>query len=85
MDNERFTKDAKYKAFMLVFKFYQAQEAKLKKDTKEIVEAFNRDIQKQEKEQQKLEMMKEHPEWFESTSPKEYGMKLINTRKRQKR
>jgi len=77
MDNKRFSKDTKYKDFMLAWMFWQAQEAKLKKDAKEMVEAFNRDIKKQEETQKKLEMMREHPEWFETTSPKEYGMKLM--------
>lgn len=84
MDKERFTKDAKYRAFMLAFMFWQAQEAKLEKDTKEMVEAFNRDIQKQEEEQKKLEMMREHPEWFKTTSPKEYGMKLMKRKNKRK-
>lgn len=82
MDKERFTKDAKYRAFMLVFRFWQAQEAKLEADAKEMVEAFNKDIQKQEEQQRKLEMMREHPEWFETTSPKEYGMKLMKRKYR---
>ena len=82
MDKERFTKDAKYRAFMLVLRYWQAQEAKLEADAKEMVEAFNRDIQKQEEEQRKLEMMREHPEWFETTSPKEYGMKLMKHKHR---
>ena len=84
MDKERFTKDAKYKAFMLALMFWRAQEAKLEKDTKEMVEAFNKDIQKQKEEQQKLEMMREHPEWFEVTSPKEYGMKLMKRKNKRK-
>ena len=57
MDKERFTKDAKYKVFMLALHYWQAQEAK-------------------------LEMMREHPEWFETTSPNEYGMKLMKRKHR---
>jgi len=82
MDKERFTKDAKYRAFMLALRYWQAQEAKLEADAKEMVKAFNRDIQKQEEEQRKLEIMREHPEWFETTSPKEYGMKLMKRKHR---
>ena len=82
MDKERFTKDAKYRAFMLAWHAWEAQKAKLQKDTKEMVEAFNRDIQKQEEQQRKLEMMREHPEWFETTSPKEYGTKLMKRKHR---
>ena len=84
MDNERFTKDVKYRAFMLALRFWQVQEAKLEKDAKEMVETFNRDIKKQEEEQKKLEMMREHPEWFEITSPKEYGMKLMKRKNKRK-
>ena len=84
MDKERFSKDAKYRAFMLMYQYWQAQEAKLEKDTKEMVEAFNREIEKQKKEQEKLEMMREHPEWFETTSPKEYGMKLMKRKNKRK-
>jgi len=82
MDKERFTKDAKYRAFMLALRYWQVQEAKLEADTKEMVEAFNKEIQKQEEQQRKLEMMREHPEWFETTSPKEYGMKLMKRKHR---
>jgi len=82
MDKERFIKNEKYRAFMLAFRFWQAQEVKLERDAKEMVEAFNKEIQKQEEQQRKLEMMKEHPEWFETTSPKEYGMKLIKRKHR---
>ena len=84
MDKERFTKDAKYRAFMLAWHAWQAQEAKLQKDTKEMVEAFNREIENRKKEQEKLEMMRDHPEWFETTSPKEYGMKLMKHKKYRK-
>ena len=40
MDKERFTKDAKYKAFILALHYWQIQEAKLEKDVKEMVESF---------------------------------------------
>ena len=82
MDKERFSKDPKYRAFMLMYQYWQAQEAKLEADAKEMVENFNRDIQKQEEQQRKLEMMREHPEWFETTSLKEYGMKLMKCKHR---
>lgn len=84
MDKERFLKDPKYKAFMLAFMSWQVQEAKLEADAKEMVEAFNKEIQKQEEQQRKLEMMREHPEWFETTSPKEYGMKLMKHKNKRK-
>jgi len=84
MDKERFTKDIKYRAFMLMYQYWQAQEAKMETDIKEMVESFNKDIQKQEEKQKKLEIMREHPEWFKTTSPKEYGMKLIKCKNKRK-
>ena len=82
MDKERFIKDEKYRAFMLAWYAWQAQEAKLEADAKEMVESFKRDIEKQEELQKKLVMMRDHPEWFETTSPKEYGMKLMKRKHR---
>lgn len=74
--------DLEKKAFLLLMQYWKNQEIKLENDAKEIIEAFNRDIQKQEEEQRKLEMMREHPEWFETTSPKQYGMNLKKNRKK---
>ena len=82
MDKENLTKDVKHKAFMLALYYWWAPEAKMEADAKEMVEAFNRDIQKQEEKQRKLEIMREHPEWFETTSPKEFGIKKLGKRKR---
>lgn len=70
------------KAFLMLIQYWQNQEKKLEADAKEMVENFQRDIEKQEKLQKKIEMMREHPEWFETTSPKEYGIKLMNKGKR---
>ena len=84
MDKERFTKDAKYRAFMLALRYWHVQEAKMEADAKEMVESFKRDIEKQEELQKKLVMMRDHPEWFETTSPKEYGMKLVKHKNKRK-
>lgn len=40
------------------------------------VEQMQRDIEKQDELNKKFEMMQEHPEWFETISPKQYGMNL---------
>ena len=37
---------------------------------------MKRDIEKQDELNKKFEMVQEHPEWFEITSPKQYGMNL---------
>lgn len=68
------------KAFVTLIQYWQNQEKKLEADAKEMIENFQRDIEKQEKLQKKIKMMREHPEWFETTSPKQYGMNL-NKRK----
>ena len=70
------------KTFLMLIQYWRNQEKKLEADAKEMVEAFNRDIQKQEEEQKKIEMMREHPEWFEISSPKEYGIKKLGKKKK---
>ena len=70
------------KAFLMLIQYWQNQEKKLEADAKEMVENFQRDIEKHEAEQKKFEMMREHPEWFETTSPKQYGMNLKKNRKK---
>lgn len=40
------------------------------------VEQMQKDIEKQDELNKKFEMMQEHPEWFETTSPKQYGMNI---------
>jgi len=82
MDKENLTKDAKYKAFMLYWAYYQAQEKKHQEDLQKCVEEMQKDIEKQEKLQENLVMMRDHPEWFETTSPKEFGIKKLGKRKR---
>jgi hypothetical protein len=69
---------------MLMYQYWQAQEVKLEKDAKEMVESFKRDIEKQEELHKKLSMMRDHSEWFETTSPKEYGMKLMKLKNKRK-
>ena len=73
----------KYKVNLLSWLLYwNTQEKKLKEDAKEMVENFNKEIKKHEEEQKKLKMMHEHPEWFETTSPKEFGIKKLEKKKR---
>ena len=42
----------------------------------ESVEQMQRDIEKQDELNKKFKMMQEHPEWFKTTSPKQYRMNL---------
>lgn len=71
-----------WKIYLAILQYYRTQEVKLEEDAKAMAENFQRDIEKQEELQKKLEMMREHPEWFETTSPKEYGMKLLKRKRR---
>ena len=71
-----------WKIYLAILQYYRTQEVKLEEDAKAMAENFQRDIEKQEALQKKLEMMREHPEWFETTSPKEYGMKLLKRKRR---
>ena len=64
------------KAYLKILAYYRQQDEILEKQAKESLEKLQKEFEKQDKEQKKLEMMREHPEWFEVTSPKEYGMKL---------
>ena len=71
-----------WKIYLAILQYYRTQEVKLEEDAKAMAENFQRDIEKQEALQKKLEMMRDHPEWFETTSPKEYGMKLLKRKRR---
>jgi len=69
-------------AYLLLIQYLRSQEEKLKADAKEMVETFKKEIENQKKEQEKIEMMRNHPELFETTSPKQYGMNLKKNRKK---
>lgn len=71
-----------WKIYLAILQYYRTQEVKLEEDAKAMAENFQRDIEKQEALQKKLELMRDHPEWFETTSPKEYGMKLLKRKRR---
>lgn len=71
-----------WKIYLAILQYYRTQEVKLEEDAKAMGENFQRDIEKQEALQKKLELMRDHPEWFETTSPKEYGMKLLKRKRR---
>ena len=73
--------DKEKKAYLLLMQYWRAYEKKMEDDAKEMVKNFNKEIKKQEEEQKKLKMMYEHPEWFETTSPKEFGIKKLGKKK----
>ena len=71
-----------YKAYLKILAYYRQQDEILETQAKESLENLQKEFGKQKEEQQKLEMMREHPEWFETTSPKEYGMKLLKRKRK---
>lgn len=75
---------AEYKAYLAVWHVYLFMQKKYDEEQKKLlqesVEMMQREIEKQDELNKKFEMMREHPEWFETTSPKQYGMNL-NKRK----
>ena len=71
-----------YKAYLKILAYYRQQDEILETQAKESLEKLQKEFDKQKEEQQKLEMMREHPEWFETTSPKEYGMKLLKRKRK---
>ena len=70
------------KAYLKILAYYRQQDEILETQAKESLEKLQKEFDKQKEEQRKLEMMREHPEWFETTSPKEYGMKLLKRKRK---
>ena len=71
-----------YKAYLKILAYYRQQDEILETQAKESLEKLQKEFDKQKEKQRKLEMMREHPEWFETTSPKEYGMKLLKRKRK---
>lgn len=71
-----------YKAYLKILAYYRQQDEILETQAKESLEKLQKEFDKQKEELLKLEMMREHPEWFETTSPKEYGMKLLKRKRK---
>ena len=62
-----------YKAYLTAWWMHTEEQNMLLQAS---VEQMQRDIEKQDELNKKFEMMQEHPEWFETTSPKQYGMNI---------
>ena len=62
-----------YKAYLTAWWMHTEEQNMLLQAS---VEQMQRDIEKQDELNKKFEMVQEHPEWFEITSPKQYGMNL---------
>ena len=62
-----------HKAYLISWWMHSEEQNML---LQESVEQMKRDIKKQEEVKKKVEMMQEHPELFETTSPKQYGMNI---------
>ena len=62
-----------HKAYLISWWMHSEEQNML---LQESVEQMKRDIEKQDELNKKFKMMQEHPEWFETTSPKQYGMNI---------
>ena len=62
-----------YKAYLTAWWMHTEEQNMLLQAS---AEQMQRDIGKQDELNKKFEMVQEHPEWFEITSPKQYGMNL---------
>ena len=74
-------KDINRKYYLLAWESFWANQKKQDEDLKKCAEAMQKEIEKQEKASQKIIMMREHPEWFETITPKQYGINLLKTNK----
>lgn len=70
------------KAYLKILAYYRQQDEILETQAKESLEKLQKEFDKHEEERKKLELYREHPEWFETTSPKEYGMKLLKRKRK---
>ena len=75
-DRDNITNKKAFNEYLLAWQLYCAMEKKHEEDIKKMAENLQKDIEKQDALNKKLVMMREHPEWFEITSPKQYGMNL---------
>jgi len=80
VDIKKLTDNPKFQEYLQAWQLYCAMEKKHEEDVKKMAENLQKEIEKQDALNEKLVMMREHPEWFKVTSPKEYGMNL-NKRK----
>lgn len=79
-DQDNITNKKAFNEYLLAWQLYCAMEKKHEEDIKKMAENLQKEIEKQDALNEKLVMMRDHPEWFKVTSPKEYGMNL-NKRK----
>ena len=67
-------------AIMLALQYCHEQDEKLKKMQDNMQDNLNESILTRQREDEKMEMIIEHPEWFINSSPREFGMKRKNKR-----
>ena len=71
-------------AMMLALQYCHEQDKKLQEDVQKMQDNMNEFILNKQAEEEKMEMMVEHPEWFINSSPREFGMKRKSKRFKRK-
>lgn len=62
-------------SMMLALQYCHEQDKKLQEDVQKMQDNLNEFMLNKQAEDEKIEMMIEHPEWFINSSPREFGMK----------
>ena len=78
-------KDFKTKlAMMLALQYCHKQDEKLENDLKKMQDNLKELMMNKLAEDERMEMIIEHPEWFINSSPREFGMKRKSKRFKRK-
>ena len=71
-------------SMMLALQYWHEQDKKLQEDVQKMQDNLNEFMLNKQAEDEKIEMMIEHPEWFINSSPREFGMKRKSKRFKRK-
>ena len=71
-------------SMMLALQYCHEQDKKLQEDVQKMQDNLNEFMLNKQAEDEKIEMMIEHPEWFINSSPREFGMKRKSKRFKRK-
>lgn len=71
-------------SMMLALQYCHEQDKKLQEDVQKMQDNLNELMLNKQAEDEKIEMMVEHPEWFINSSPREFGMKRKSKRFKRK-
>ena len=72
----------KYAAFWAAYYLWKADQEKLEEEARKSLEEIQKSFEEHKKKEEELRFYQEHPELMPKiTSPKEYGQKLLRTKK----